>query len=63
MTHPLSEPSDTRITQMRSALDDARTLAADLLDDIPAAEWPTRHYLQQVRAYSNAALTNAQKLS
>jgi hypothetical protein len=60
---PQQEPSDTRIQQMRAALDDARTLATDLLDDIPAQEWPTRHYLQRVRAFSNAALKNAERVS
>lgn len=56
MTHPLSEPTDTRIVQARSAIDDARTLVADLLDDIPASEWPTRHYLSQARWQLNTAL-------
>jgi hypothetical protein len=60
---PQQEPSDTRITQMRSALKEARDYATDLLDDIPADEWPARHYLQRVRAFSNAALKNAERVS
>jgi hypothetical protein len=56
MTHPLSEPSDSRIVQARAAIDDARTLIVDLLDDIPKSEWPTRHYLSEARAQLNTAL-------
>jgi hypothetical protein len=63
MTHPVSEPSDSRIVQARAAIDDARTLVADLLDDIPKSEWPTRHYLSEARAQLNAALVSLGKVS
>lgn len=59
---PQQEPSDTRIVQARAAIDDSRTLLADLLDDIPAGEWPIRHYLSEARAQLNTALVSLGKL-
>lgn len=60
---PQSEPLDTRIVQARAAIDDARTLVADMIDEIPASEWPVRHYLSEARKYLNTALVSLGKVS
>lgn len=54
---------DSRLSQVRALIDDARCIVADLLDEIPQAEWPARHYLHQSRNQMNAALSSLGILS
>lgn len=55
--------NDSRIQQAQALIDDARTLVADVLDEVPESEWPTRHYLSEARSRLNAALLPLGKLS
>lgn len=48
--------TDTRIAQARALTDDARTALADLMDDIPYAEWQVRLWIQEAQKKLNGAL-------
>lgn len=62
MKAPQQEPSDTRIIQARAAIDDARTLVAEMIDDFPETEWQVMHWLQEGRKKLNSALGYLEKI-
>lgn len=54
---------DTRIAQARAAVDEARTLVVDLLDDLgPGEDWQPTHWLKEARTKLNSALQYLEKL-